>query len=249
MLCSACWDSPGNGPTILIKGVRMLIETLTQEEARVLGTLAEKSLATPDYYPLTLNSLRTACNQKSNRDPVTEYTDETVSIALAGLKRKVLVTFIPYGSQGILYKYRHFLEDPRFHLSQGEIAVLAVLLLRGRQTLNEIKLRASNLLPLDSLEATEALLQSLANRVEPLTEYLPKRPGWKEPRWTDKLCPEHAEMESGFKEQEGAETSEIHKPTRPQNSDLESLRLAVADLTEKYAALKADIEKIKSELY
>ncbi len=229
----------------------MLIETLTQEEARVLGTLAEKSLATPDYYPLTLNSLRTACNQKSNRDPVTEYTDETVSLALAGLKRKVLVTFIPYGSQGNLYKYRHFLEDPRFHLSQGEIAILAVLLLRGRQTLNEIKLRASSLLPLDSLEATEALLQSLANRVEPLTEYLPKRPGWKEPRWTDKLCPHQSETqsESALKEQEGAETPEAQTPSRPQNSDLEIIRLALADLTEKYAALKTDVEKIKSELY
>jgi uncharacterized protein YceH (UPF0502 family) len=225
----------------------MLIETLTQEEARVLGTLAEKSLATPDYYPLTLNSLRTACNQKSNRDPVTEYNDEIVSLALTGLKRKVLVTFIPYGSQGNHYKYRHFLEDPRFHLSQEEIAILAVLLLRGKQTLNEVKLRASSLTPLDSLEATEALLQGLANRPEPLTEYLPKRPGWKEPRWTDKLAPRHAEMESPSESDiEGDAKQETEE--KP-HTTIKAMQLALSDLAEKYAALKADVEKIKSELY
>jgi uncharacterized protein YceH (UPF0502 family) len=163
----------------------MLIETLTQEEARALGTLLEKSLATPDYYPMTLNALRNACNQKSSRDPVTEYDEETLSLALAGLKRKCLVTFIPYGSQGDNYKYRHFLEDVRFNLGKAELAVLAVLLLRGGQTLNEIKLRASSLHPLDTLEAAEAVLTGLAERPEPLAVLLPKRPGWKEPRWRD----------------------------------------------------------------
>ena len=146
----------------------MLIESLTPEEARVLGALIEKSLSTPDYYPLTLNSLRTACNQKSSRDPVTEYNDETVMQALTGLKRKVLVTFIPYGSQGSNYKFRHFLEDPRFNMNKPEIAVFAALLLRGAQTLNEIKLRASSMVPLDSLEEAEAALNRLANREEPL---------------------------------------------------------------------------------
>ena len=121
----------------------MLIETLTEEETRVLGTLLEKSLATPDYYPMTLNALRNACNQKSSRDPITEYDDDTVSLALSGLKRKCLVAFIPYGSQGNACKYRHFLEDVRFNLRKENLAVLAVLLLRGSQTLNEVRLRAS----------------------------------------------------------------------------------------------------------
>src|SRR5258708_3040816 len=159
----------------------MLIETLTEEETRVLGTLVEKSLATPDYYPMTLNALRNACNQKSNRDPVSEYDDDTVSLALSGLKRKCLVTFIPYGSQGNAYKYRHFLEDVRFNLHKADLAVLAVLLLRGSQTLNEIRLRASSLHPIESLEDAEAALGGLAKRDEPLAESLPKRPGWKEP--------------------------------------------------------------------
>ncbi|MEO6096437.1 MAG: DUF480 domain-containing protein [Fibrobacteria bacterium] len=163
----------------------MLIETLTGEEARVLGTLLEKSLATPDYYPMTLNSLRNACNQKSSRDPVTEYDEDTLSLALSGLKRKCLVTFIPYGSQGNTYKYRHFLEDVRFNLGKAELAVFAVLLLRGSQTLNEVKTRASSLHPIASLEAAEAVLSGLAARAEPMVEPLPKRPGWKEPRWRD----------------------------------------------------------------
>src|SRR5690606_22370508 len=98
-------------PPCSARKTAMTLESLTAEEARVLGTLLEKSMATPDYYPLTLNSLRTACNQKSSRDPVTEYDDGTVSAALAGLKRKCMVTFIPYGSQGTQFKYRHFLED------------------------------------------------------------------------------------------------------------------------------------------
>ncbi|HLP42067.1 MAG TPA: DUF480 domain-containing protein, partial [Fibrobacteria bacterium] len=126
----------------------MLIEILTAEEARVLGTLLEKSLATPDYYPMTLNALRTACNQKSNRDPVTDYDDAAVTAALAGLKRKCLVTFVPYGSHG-QNKYRHFLEDPRFNLHKADLAVLAVLLLRGSQTLNEVRLRAASLHPVE----------------------------------------------------------------------------------------------------
>jgi uncharacterized protein YceH (UPF0502 family) len=235
----------------------MLIETLTQEEARVLGTLAEKSLSTPDYYPMTLNSLRNACNQKSSRDPVTEYDDETVSQALAGLKRKVLVTFIPYGSQGNNYKYRHFLEDPRFNLHKADIAVLAVLLLRGSQTLNEVKLRASSLHPLATLEAAESVLASLADRPESLAERLPKRPGWKEPRWRDRVRPP---LEEGRAEEGGTEESPEGTVTgmlpgdgsaagRTQREEIEDLRREVSELKAVVSGLQAAVEKIKSELY
>jgi uncharacterized protein len=223
----------------------MLIEMLTQEEARVLGTLVEKSLATPDYYPLTLNSLRTACNQKSNRDPVTDYNDETVTEALVGLKRKVLVTFIPYGSQGNLYKYRHFLEDLRFNLSKPEIAVLAVLLLRGSQTLNEVKLRASSLCEIDSLETTENLLKGLANRSEALVESLPKRPGWKEPRWRDRIRPPMEENQSA--ESENGQLTSM--PVRSQREEIESLKNEIADLRLQFSSLKDEVEKLKSDLY
>jgi uncharacterized protein YceH (UPF0502 family) len=223
----------------------MLIETLTQEEARVLGALIEKSLATPDYYPLTLNSLRTACNQKSSRDPVTEYPDETVAAALAGLKRKCLVTFVPYGSSGNTYKYRHFLDDVRFDLGKAEQAVIAVLLLRGAQTLNEVKLRASSLHPLDSLEAAETVLRGLAERAEPIAEPLAKRPGWKEPRWRDTLR-EHAEIEPVQRTGDAPGKESAAPPAF--REELEALRREVAELRQGYAELKSEVEKIRSEL-
>lgn len=221
----------------------MLIENLTQEEARVLGTLLEKSLATPDYYPMTLNALRTACNQKSSRDPVTDYGDATVSEALAGLKRKTLVTFIPYGSQGNNYKYRHFLEDARFGMGKAELAVLAVLLLRGAQTLNEVRLRASSMHPVDSLEKAEAVLQELARRPEPLAEFMGKRPGWKEPRWRDTLR-EHVES---------AAPADGHEPAAPpapagKPDEVAALREEVAELRSSIVALGEQVAALRKEL-
>jgi uncharacterized protein YceH (UPF0502 family) len=228
----------------------MLIETLTQEEARVLGTLVEKSLATPDYYPMALNALRTACNQKSSREPVTEYDDETVSLALAGLKRKCLVTFIPYGSSGNAYKYRHFLEDARFELDKPFLAALAVLLLRGAQTLNEIRMRASSLHSIDSLEAAEALLQRLAARPQPLAELLPKRAGWKEPRWRDTLRePIESEGAAGSVETGEAAPAGAGRPAAIAKWDeFEDLKREVAALKDAYAELKAEVGKIRDEL-
>jgi uncharacterized protein YceH (UPF0502 family) len=228
----------------------MLIDPLSPEEARVLGTLLEKSLATPDYYPMTLNALRTACNQKSSREPVTEYDEDTVALALAGLKRKTLVTFTPYGSQPDNYKYRHFLEDPRFKLDKPQLAVIAVLLLRGAQTLNEVRMRASSLHPIASPEEAEAVLKDLAARPEPLAELLAKRPGWKEPRWRDRLR-EHAEADagSGGAEAPGEVTSMLPTQGRSKWEEFEEMKLRVADLEAEVAALRAVVEKIRSELY
>ena len=226
----------------------MLIEPLTQEEARVLGTLLEKSLATPDYYPMTLNALRTACNQKSSRDPVTEYDDGTVSEALNGLKRKCLVTFIPYGSQGNSYKFRHFLEDVRFSLHKQDLAVLAVLLLRGAQTLNEVRLRASSLHPIDSLERAEAVLQGLAKRAEPLAEWIAKRPGWKEPRWRDTVRePVTQDAETDSADSAGGDAA----PSRSQAThpgEVAELRAEVAEMRLAIAALEAQVAVLRSEL-
>jgi hypothetical protein len=242
----------------------MLIEMLAPEEARVLGTLLEKSLATPDYYPMTLNALRTACNQKTSREPVTDYDDATVAAALAGLKRKALVAFTPYGSQPNQFKYRHFLEDARFNLRKPGLAVLAVLLLRGAQTLNDIKVRASSLHPFDSLEAAEEALRDLAARPEPLVELLPKRPGWKEPRWRD-LVREHA-ADAGPGPASGSDAGsllpEAFGGTAPgprmapadasgdgMRDEVESLRREVAELREAVAALKGTVDRMRADLY
>jgi len=228
----------------------VLIETLTAEEARVLGTLLEKSLATPDYYPMTLNSLRNACNQKSSRDPVTDYDEDTVSLALAGLKRKTLVTFIPYGSQGNQFKYRHFLEDARFALGKGDLAVFAVLLLRGSQTVNEVRLRASSLQDIPSNEAAEAVLKGLAGRAEPLAVLIPKRPGWKEVRWRDTVrehAPESAEAPAPEGSPEGG--SAAGAGVRSKWEEFEDLKREVADLKGVVASLQAVVEKLRVDLY
>lgn len=161
----------------------MLVETLGEEEARVLGTLVEKSLATPDYYPMTLNSLRQACNQKTSREPVTDYDEETISQALISLKKKCYVSFIPYGSRPGRYKYRHFLEDARFQLNKGAMAVLSVLLLRGSQTFGELKTRTASQHVFASSEELEKAIELLQTGEQPAIELLAKRPGWKEPRY------------------------------------------------------------------
>jgi uncharacterized protein len=242
----------------------MLIETLTAGEARVLGTLLEKHLATPDYYPMTLNALRNACNQKSNREPVTEYGDEAVAEALAGLKRKTLVAYIPYGSQGTQYKYRHFLEDPRFNLHKPDLAVLAVLLLRGSQTLNEVRLRASSLHPLASLEEAEAVLTGLASREEPLAERLSRRPGWKEPRWRDRLRG-HPEDEDNREATQGSAADGVPAPASnpggiaprvppaagadaDADGEVEVLKREVASLREEVAATQMEVAATRTEV-
>lgn len=165
----------------------MEIESLTTDEARVLGTLLEKSLATPDYYPMTLSSLRQACNQKTCREPVTDLDEALLSQTLASLKRKTLVVFIPYGSSGQQFKYRHFLDDARYDLSPKDLAILSVLLLRGAQTLNEIKLRTASQYAFTDLPAVEKALLTLSERSQPLVERLEKRSGWKESRWRHRL--------------------------------------------------------------
>lgn len=230
----------------------MLIEMLTAEEARVLGTLLEKSLATPDYYPMTLNSLRNACNQKSSRDPVTDYDEETLSLALAGLKRKTLVTFIPYGSQGNLFKYRHFLEDARFGLRKGDLAVLAVLLLRGAQTVNEVRLRASSLHEIASNEEAEDILKGLSGRPEPLALLIPKRPGWKEVRWRDTLR-EHAPDTAGAMEADAEGSAESAPASgagvRSKWDEFADLKREVSELKALVADLQATVGKMKADLY
>ncbi len=154
---------------------------LTPPELRVLGCLAEKARATPQYYPLTLNGLRLACNQTTGRDPVVDYDDATVEAALASLKDKGFVRFV-FSPSNRVTKYRHIL-DERFALDEAELAVLTVLMLRGAQTVGEIKGRSERLHAFDDLGEVEATLDRLAARTDPLVARLPRRPGQKEARY------------------------------------------------------------------
>ena len=148
-------------------------------ELRVLGCLIEKQRTTPDVYPLSLNALRAACNQTTNRDPVVEYDESTIRAALERLSNRRWVR-LASGPGSRAVKYRH-LFDEALGLSDAEISLLAVLMLRGPQTVGELKGRSERLHPFGSLAEVEETLQALAGRE--LVARLPRRPGQKEERW------------------------------------------------------------------
>ena len=150
-------------------------------ETRALGALLEKQLATPEYYPLTLNALVAACNQKSNRDPVLEVSDEDVRRAMGRLQELQLVWEI-HGGRAVRYDHRL---DGRWGLTPATKAIVTLLLLRGPQTPGEIRGRSERLHKFDSIEQVEGELRYLAQGDEPLVRELPRRPGQKESRWTD----------------------------------------------------------------
>lgn len=155
----------------------------TPVEIRVLGCLIEKQRTTPDVYPLSLNSLRLACNQSTNRDPVVDYDERTIRDALQRLaQRRWTRLASDAGSRAA--KYRHLL-DETFGVSPAEISVLAVLMLRGAQTPGELKTRTERLHPFADLAAVHATLEGLAERR--LTVRLERRPGQKEERWMQLL--------------------------------------------------------------
>ncbi len=152
-------------------------------EIRVLGSLIEKQRTTPDVYPLSLNALRAACNQSTNREPVVAYDEPTIRAALDRLGRKRWAR-LASGAGSRAVKYRHLL-DEALALPDPEISVLTVLMLRGPQTLGELKQRSERLHPFGSLEDVERTLDGLAERR--LVERLPRRPGQKEQRYAHLL--------------------------------------------------------------
>lgn len=160
---------------------------LTDPEVRVLAALIEKEAAVPESYPLTLNALRLACNQSTNRRPVVAYDDRTVESALLSLKSVGLVRFVHPSHGGRTTRYRHT-ADERWRLAPGELLVFAALALRGAQTVADIRSRIERLLPADESTTIEELLDGLAARSpEPLAVRLGRRPGERDDRWAAAL--------------------------------------------------------------
>ncbi|MCA1558360.1 MAG: YceH family protein, partial [Acidobacteria bacterium] len=155
---------------------------LDEVEVRVLGALVEKQITTPEYYPLTLNALALACNQKSNRHPVVNYDEETVSHAVETLRAKNLV-YVFYGSTSRVPKYKHMMGEI-FELTAQELALMCVLMLRGPQTVGELRGRTDRLYDFNGLDEIEETLSSLTGK-EPqsLVSKLPRQPGQKEVRY------------------------------------------------------------------
>jgi uncharacterized protein YceH (UPF0502 family) len=166
---------------------------LTREEQRVLGCLIEKGALTPDQYPLTLNSLLLACNQTTNRDPVVLYDRETVTGALASLREKQL-TRVVYPAHARVTKYRHVTGEV-WALTDQEVAVLAVLLLRGPQTVAELKARTDRYASFEELGGVEGVLERLASRPEPMVRRLERLPGQREERFCHLLGGEGEQVE------------------------------------------------------
>ena len=155
---------------------------LTEIETRVLGALIEKDITTPDYYPLSLNALVNACNQKNNREPVMTLAEETVRTALAMLQEKRLAGPAS-GADSRVTKYEHRLQEV-FNFDRREIAVVCVLLLRGPQTPGELRGRTERMYHFEALDDVVSTLDHLAQREPPLAQVLPRQPGTKESRYT-----------------------------------------------------------------
>ncbi len=158
---------------------------LNDAEVRVLGALIEKEITTPDYYPLSLNALMAACNQSSNRYPVVQYDEETVARAADSLREKKLVHLVDRGESRVL-KYRHVLYEA-MSLTRPAIAAMGVLMLRGPQTVGEIRTRSNRLYDFASLEHVETTLNALMSCQPPLIVRLPRQTGQKEVRYAHLL--------------------------------------------------------------
>jgi hypothetical protein len=209
------------------------VETLLNEaEVRVVGSLIEKQVTTPDYYPLTMNALVHACNQISNRDPVVQYGEPEVADAVESLRAKNLV-YIFYGADSRVPKYKHMAREV-LGLSPPELAALCVLMLRGPQTVGEVRGRTGRLYEFADLREAEETLDGLARRDEPLVTKLPRQAGRKEARYAHLLSGAPAVEE----EPEG-------QPSAPPSPRAAAGRAAEP---ERVARLEAEVEALRGEL-
>ncbi|MDT8440925.1 MAG: YceH family protein [Desulfuromonadales bacterium] len=202
---------------------------LNEIEVRVLGCLVEKELATPEYYPLTVNALVNACNQKSNRDPVMTLEETAVLEALDSLRFKQLAHRSAEGVRAA--KYCHNL-DGLFRLEPQELAILAELLLRGPQTLGELRNRAERMAPFADLAEVERVVTDLLERAEPLLVGLPRQPGRKEPRYAHLFAPLP----------EGDTEPALYTPASPTADRLAVLESRIEELQSEFAALRQRFE-------
>lgn len=204
---------------------------LNPAEARVLGSLVEKDITTPDYYPLSLNALINACNQKNNREPVTNFDEETVRLALRNLSDKRLAGPAG-GADGRVTKYEHRMQEV-FNFTRQETALICVLLLRGPQTPGELRGRTERMYQFEHLDDVLSGLQQLMRREPPLAKALGRRPGTKEIRYAHLLS---GDVEAWDPPAETASSSG--------SADAERL----IQLEEKMAALQAEVAELKQQM-
>ncbi|MDF1756078.1 MAG: YceH family protein [Verrucomicrobiales bacterium] len=218
------------------------IPQLTFAESRVLGCLLEKEATTPDNYPLTLNSLHSACNQSSNRHPVTDLGTDEVSEAMEGLRYKNLGLLVHQAGARVP-KNKHTMEDEFPYMTKSQMAILCVLMLRGQQTAGEIRQRTERMHPFSDLEAVENQLEALINnKPEPLVKRIPAGGGRRVETFVHLLCgdveiqdiaPVHAAVAA---------------PAKAAPGRIEELEHEVAELKETVIGLKTEIDDIRQQL-
>jgi len=212
---------------------------LSAAEARVLGALVEKEVTTPEYYPLTINALINACNQRSNREPVMNLDEDDVRQALHGLEELQLAGRAR-SADGRAAKYEHWLGEA-FNFSRAETALVCVLLLRGPQTPGELRGRTERLQHFDEIGEVLAALQKLMERTPPLAAVLPRQPGTKEPRYAHLLS---GPVESIVFAPEPASTQREAVQDTGQEERIAQLEATVAELRSEMNALRAKIDDL-----
>jgi uncharacterized protein len=220
---------------------------LNEIEARVLGALLEKEITTPEYYPLSLNSLINACNQKSNRDPVMNLDEDAVRNALRALHDNSLARSVSAADSRVT-KYEHRLQEA-FNFDRREAAIVSELLLRGPQTPGELRSRAERMYHFDELNEVLSTLQRLMNRQPPLAKVLARQPGTKESRYIHLLGGDAEPVSSpagreapGLARGEGAETANGGDKLSHLESEVAELRRDIADLKQQFAAFRKQFE-------
>jgi uncharacterized protein YceH (UPF0502 family) len=214
---------------------------LNEMEARVLGALLEKEITTPDYYPLSLNSLVNACNQKSNRDPVMNLDEDSVRDALRTLHDNSLARSVSAADSRVT-KYEHRLQEA-FNFDRREAAIFCELLLRGPQTPGELRTRAERMHPFDDLSEAQSALQRLMNREPPLAKVLARQRGTKESRYIHLLSGDAnpVSLTAGHEVPaalEGEKTDEFSRLS----AEIAELRRDMADLKQQFAAFRKQFE-------
>lgn len=216
---------------------------LTFAEARVLGCLLEKEATTPDHYPLTPNSLHSACNQSSNRDPVTDLGTDEVEEAMEGLRYKKLAILV-HQSGARVPKCKHTIENKLPYITKGQQALLCVLLLRGQQTAGELRQRSERLHPFVDVEKVESTLAMMAESdPEPLVKVIPAGGGRRVVTYVHTWCGEVAEAASHAQPVLTSEPATVAGPTWREEMEEE-----VASLKEQIVSLKSELEELKSNL-
>ena len=205
---------------------------LNEVECRVLGSLVEKEITTPEYYPLSFNALFNACNQKSNREPAMNLDEAAVRKALHSLDEQSLIRSVSAADSRVT-KYEHRLQEA-YNFYRHEIAILCVLLLRGPQTPGELRTRAERMHPFDDLSAVQSSLQHLMKREPPLVKILPRQPGTKEARYAHLLSGDVEVFEA-----------KPHVEATANTFSADSLR--IANLEEEIARLQKEIAELKQQ--